>query len=124
VNVDNTPDSTVTAKATDPRTETWVDHDSGNPVAEQEPSPKGVQFIPKFKGAAEMEARRKMRMLARRGPLAADIKPPPAVVVNLNPESSSSSSSSDEEDGLSEEDDFDEITGAGDDMDDGDEFDP
>ncbi|KAL4259349.1 SIN1 family protein [Pleurotus pulmonarius] len=43
------------------------------------PAPKVVQFIPKFKGAAEMEARRKARMVARRqAPGAA--KPPPMAI--------------------------------------------
>jgi hypothetical protein len=77
-------------------------------------------FIPTFKGAAEMEARRKMRMQARGGPLATDTKPLPTVVANLNPELSSS----EDEEPMSEEDDFEEIAAAGDDMDDEDEFDP
>ncbi|KAJ7054461.1 stress-activated map kinase interacting protein 1-domain-containing protein [Mycena amicta] len=37
-------------------------------VAEEAPVAKVVQFIPKFKGAAEMERRRRMRMAARRAP--------------------------------------------------------
>lgn len=90
-----------------------------------DPPSKGVQFIPKFKGAAEMEARRRVRMQARRGPLAVDAKPPLRVVANINPELSSS----DEDEvglGISDEDDdddFEEI-GGDDGMDDGDEFDP
>jgi hypothetical protein len=67
-----------------------------------------------------MEARRKMRMQARRGPVAVETKPLPKIIANLNPELSSS----DDDDGMSDDDDFEEITGAGDDMDDGDEFDP
>ena len=101
--------------------------------APPDPPPKGVQFIPKFKGAAEMEARRKMRMQgmqARRGgqpPLAVDTRhPPPPTITGLNPESSSS----EDEAGMSESDDEvdsdfgDLVSGAGDDMDEGDEFDP
>jgi hypothetical protein len=133
-NLDNvsTPDSTATAKATEQRADTWVqvaDHGSnatetGTKSADiqvpPEPPAKGVPFIPTFKGAAEMEARRKMRMEARRGPLTADTRPLPTVVANLNPELSSS----EDEEPMSEEDDFEEIAAAGDDMDDGDEFDP
>jgi hypothetical protein len=40
----------------------------GNSSAEEIPAPKVVQFIPKFKGAAEMEKRRRARMAARRAP--------------------------------------------------------
>jgi hypothetical protein len=63
-------------------------------VQVQQPTPsaeapvlKVVQFIPKFKMAAEMEARRRLRMAARRGPGAA-VAPPPVI--------DSSSSSEDE----------------------------
>lgn len=81
-----------------------------------------------------MEARRKMRMQgmqARRGgqpPLAVDTRPPPPrTVASLNPEMSSSS---EDEVGMSESEDevdsdFGDLAGgAGDDMDEGDEFDP
>lgn len=131
LHADNTPDSTMTAKPTDPQAD-WVqvtEHESSIPdasakhVDEQnpnEPSAKGVQFIPKFKGAAEMEARRKMRMLARRGPITVETKPLPTIVANINPELSSS----DDDEGMLDDDDFEEITETGDDMDDGDEFDP
>ncbi|KAG6849750.1 hypothetical protein H0H93_005548 [Arthromyces matolae] len=40
----------------------------GPTAADEAPVQKVVQFIPKFKGAAEMEARRRVRMAARRGP--------------------------------------------------------
>lgn len=131
-------DSAATAKPTSGVGESWVkipEPDSAtstdastkstNEPAPLEPPAKGVQFIPKFKGAAEMEARRKVRMQARRGPLAVDTRPPPPPVAHVNPEFSSS----DDDAGLldgdeSSDDDFEEITGAGDDMDDGDEFDP
>ena len=52
-----------------------------------------VQFIPRFKGAAEMEARRRVRMLANRNAGKMGILRP-APLINLNPELSSSSSSS------------------------------
>lgn len=114
----------------DARGDSWVklvEHDTGtseagrNPANENESAEKGAQFVPKFKGAAEMEARRKMRLLTRRGPTM-DVKALPPVVAGLNPELSSSDE--DEDDILDEEDDFDEITGTGNDIDDGDEFDP
>lgn len=84
----------------------------------EQPATKIVQFIPKFKGAAEMERRRRMRMAARRAPgLAA---PPP--LQNLDFSSSdedvlladSSSSGDFDDDGPGE-------VGS---MDEGDEFDP
>lgn len=62
------------------------------PLPDERPTP-APKFIPKFKGAAEMEARRKLRM-ATRAP-AITVKPPPVVI---DPESSSSSSSEPEED--------------------------
>ncbi|KAJ7138493.1 stress-activated map kinase interacting protein 1-domain-containing protein [Mycena crocata] len=82
-------------------------------IAEEAPVAKVVQFIPKFKGAAEMEARRRVRMAARRGPGGAAPAPPPVLDF---------SSSSDEAD-----DSFDSDFGkpnAADALDDGDEFDP
>ncbi|KAJ7255218.1 stress-activated map kinase interacting protein 1-domain-containing protein [Mycena rebaudengoi] len=86
-------------------------------VAEDAPVAKVVQFIPKFKGAAEMEARRRVRMAARRGPGGTAAAPPPVLDF---------SSSSDEEENIvddSSDSDFGEPT-ATDVMDDGDEFDP
>jgi hypothetical protein len=85
-------------------------------VAEEAPVAKAVQFIPKFKGAAEMEARRRVRMAARRGPGAAAPAPPPVLDF----------SSSDEEENIaddSSDSDFGQANAA-DAMDDGDEFDP
>ncbi|KAJ7778713.1 stress-activated map kinase interacting protein 1-domain-containing protein [Mycena maculata] len=87
-------------------------------VAEEAPVAKAVQFIPKFKGAAEMEARRRVRMAARRGPGGAAPAPPPVLHF--------SSSSSDEEENIaddSSDSDFGQANAA-DAMDDGDEFDP
>ncbi|KAJ8701435.1 Component of a membrane-bound complex containing the Tor2p kinase [Pleurotus ostreatus] len=56
-----------------------VDGAEPTPAEPVPPAPKVVQFIPKFKGAAEMEARRKARMVARRqAPGAA--KPPPLAI--------------------------------------------
>ncbi|RPD65261.1 hypothetical protein L226DRAFT_543384 [Lentinus tigrinus ALCF2SS1-7] len=66
----------------------------GPPVPAKGPPP----FVPKFnfKGAAEMEARRRQRLLARAHP--PGIAPRvPMVAMNLNPEMSSSSSSSEPE---------------------------
>ena len=90
------------------------------------PPAKDVQFIPKFKGAAEMEARRKLRMLVRRGQASANPKPASDVNKYLNPEISSSDDDDDDDEGILEddnEDDFD-VVDRGDDMDEGDEFDP
>jgi hypothetical protein len=84
----------------------------------EEPAAKVVQFIPKFKGAAEMERRRRMRMAARRAPgLAA---PLPLQDLDFSssdedlPLADSSSSSDFDDDGPGE-------VGS---MDEGDEFDP
>jgi len=88
-----------------------------------EPPLKEVQFVPNFKGAAEMEARRRLRMMARRGP-SASMPKVPVTMRSINPELSSS----DGEDGMLEEDDNDddfELLAAGDgNMDETDEFDP
>ena len=69
-----------------------------------------VPFIPKFKGAAEMEARRKLRMLNRvppGGPM--PTRPTRSAPANFNPELSSSSSSEseseEEKDPLADDDD-------------------
>ncbi|KAI0777511.1 stress-activated map kinase interacting protein 1-domain-containing protein [Trametes elegans] len=93
------------------------------------PARRMPEFIPKFtfKGAAEMEARRRLRLMARANPpgAAPRIPMPPQ---NLNPEMSSSSSeaeSSDEDSPEEEEEEF-EIGGEADDsmeLND-DEFDP
>ena len=89
-----------------------------NTNAATEVPPKVPQFIPRFKGAAEMEARRRMRMLARRGPQAAGNPAPIPVPVSI-PEPSSSSSN-----GMAtDEEDSDEIA-SGNDNDGDDEFDP
>ena len=95
-------------------------------IQSQEPStggessvPKVVQFIPKFKGAAEMERRRRVRMAARRAP--GPIAPPTLQMLDF--------SSSDEDvplaDDSSSSGDFDD-DGPGEvgSMDEGDEFDP
>ena len=104
------------------------------PTSQQEGPPVPVKgpppFVPKFnfKGAAEMEARRRQRLLARAHPpgMAPRV---PMVAMNLNPEISSSSSSSEpepesESDELPEEEDDD--FGEGDDSMEinDDEFDP
>lgn len=81
------------------------------------PVTKPAPFIPKFKGAAEMEARRRQRMLTRRGPGAA---PPPQPTRPL------SFSSSSEEEVLSSESEAsaDIDSDFGHHSDEGDEFDP
>ncbi|KAL4073502.1 stress-activated map kinase interacting protein 1-domain-containing protein [Scleroderma citrinum] len=92
-------------------------------VAPPDPPAKEIQFIPKFKGAAEMEARRRLRMMARRGQPASVQRPPTLATRNLNPELSSSEG----EDGLLEDEndeDFDSDELGDDIMDEGDEFDP
>ncbi|KAL1736140.1 stress-activated map kinase interacting protein 1-domain-containing protein [Schizophyllum commune] len=102
-------------------------HEATPPPEEEQPVNKVVQFIPKFKGAAEMERRRRLRMAARpRGV-------PPASNAPAKPLSFDTSS---EEEDSSEEDDLgvpimdesssDEFDVVGDtaSLDDGDEFDP
>ncbi|KAH9831194.1 stress-activated map kinase interacting protein 1-domain-containing protein [Rhodofomes roseus] len=87
------------------------------------------EFHPRFKGAAEMEARRKLRMLARAQPPPAAIRPPPPNHY-LNPELSSSESESEEDvdEDIPEdedEDEFDMVPEVDDAIDmDGDDFDP
>lgn len=70
--------------------------DNGAPQEGAEP-PKTIspEFHPKFKGAAEMEARRKLRMQARARPVPGIRVPNPPVL--LNPEISSSESESEED---------------------------
>jgi hypothetical protein len=94
--------------------------DQETTVAEA-PVTKVIQFIPKFKGAEEMEARRRVRMAARRGPGGGVAQPQPATA-NLD------FSSSDEDVGAtladdSSSDDFGDVTGGNDSLDEGDEFD-
>jgi len=90
--------------------------------AEESPStatdvtPQVTQFVPRFKGASEMEARRRMRMLARRGHVAVDSPPPQAPITNPEPSPSSSEMIMDDDE------DFDDMAGSSDSGDD--EFDP
>ncbi|OCH87074.1 hypothetical protein OBBRIDRAFT_782204 [Obba rivulosa] len=84
-------------------------------------------FVPKFKGAAEMEERRQLRILARANRGAVGVRPPAAPPANPNLEMSSSDEESpDEEEVLAEDDeDFDLVAEADDSLDvDADEFDP
>ncbi|KAI5991140.1 hypothetical protein EDD15DRAFT_2449123 [Pisolithus albus] len=91
-------------------------------LAPPEPPAKEAQFIPRFKGAVEMEARRRLRMMARRGQPPGAQKLPSVVSRDLNPELSSSEGESGTAEEENEEDsDTDQIV---DDMDDEDEFDP
>ena len=87
---------------------------------EDSPVQKVVQFVPKFKHTAEMEARRRVRMAARRAPASNLLHPPP--------KASFDSSSSEEEPPLgdessSDEGDFDDDGPEVDSMDEGDPFD-
>lgn len=111
------PDDTVNGGTTSSQPNL---QDQETAVAEA-PVAKVVQYIPKFKGAEEMEARRRVRMAARRGPGGGAPQPPP-------PPPNLDFSSSDEDVGAtladdSSSDEFD-VTGGNDSMDDGDEFDP
>lgn len=91
---------------------------------EEAPVAKVVQFIPKFKGAAEMEKRRQLRMAARRG--AARTAPTrPAQPQNLSFDTSSEEDEVDDpvaSEVSPEEDDY--VAPTVDNLDEGDEFDP
>lgn len=89
-------------------------------------------FIPKFKGAAEMDERRRLRIQVRRGVAAAAAAATPEARVLASPEKGatpelSSETDEEEEDSFSPEDDvdFDDVVDVGVSVDiDGDEFDP
>ncbi|KAF8075948.1 stress-activated map kinase interacting protein 1-domain-containing protein [Lyophyllum atratum] len=91
----------------------------GPTAVEEAPVQKVVQFVPKFKGAAEMEARRRVRMAARREPGVAPPPPPP-------PQNLSFDSSDEElpvaEDSSSDGDFDDDVPGEVDSMDEDDGF--
>lgn len=80
-------------------------------VPDEVPAPvaKAVQFIPKFKGAAEMEARRRVRMAARQAPM---LRAPPPKALSFD-----TSSEEDEPSKPAAIDSSDEVAG-------NDEFDP
>ncbi|KXN81704.1 Stress-activated map kinase-interacting protein 1 [Leucoagaricus sp. SymC.cos] len=59
------PPAITTTESSSPQPEVTIE---GPSTVEEAPVAKVVQFIPKFKGAAEMERRRRARMAARRGP--------------------------------------------------------
>ena len=90
-------------------------HQATAPEVEEAPVAKIVQFIPKFKGAAEMEARRRVRMAARRGPGG-------ALVAQPVPQANLDFSSSEDEVDIPTSYAFEETVV--DSMDEGDEFDP
>ncbi|CAL1709275.1 unnamed protein product [Somion occarium] len=103
------------------------------PQEDLKPPPQNVAmpFIPKFKGAAEMEARRRLRMMNRVPPGGAPMRPAMVAAAHLNPELSSSSESEsdvgeEEPSGDEEEDEFDDDAQDIDDSIevDADEFDP
>ncbi|KAJ3781997.1 stress-activated map kinase interacting protein 1-domain-containing protein [Lentinula aff. detonsa] len=144
-------DSVLNTTSSAPVTTTVLDVDNGKPSAKESassshpdstnlnvniveptvvveaPVQKVVQFIPKFKGAAEMEARRRIRMAgmaARRG-LTDNAPAPPTEPLKPDPTLDDTSSEEDVEhtvDENSPDSDFDQ--GDDDSMDDGDEFDP
>jgi hypothetical protein len=120
----NVPVSTPVAKSP-PLEQTEVGLQPGIQVQEptavdEAPVAKVVQFIPKFKGAAEMERRRRMRMAARRAPGGPAAAPPLP-----NFDSSSDDDIALADDSSSSSGDFDD-DGPGEvgSMDEGDEFDP
>ncbi|KAF9445595.1 hypothetical protein P691DRAFT_805466 [Macrolepiota fuliginosa MF-IS2] len=92
------PTVTPTTESPSPQPEVKVEAPS---VVEEAPVTKVVQFVPKFKGSAEMERRRRARMAARRGPngaLAAPAPPPQTLSFSSSedepqPQSSDESSS-------------------------------
>lgn len=90
---------------------------------EEAPVTKVIQFIPKFKGAAEMEKRRQLRMAARRG-AAARTAPRPVQPQNLSFDTSSEEELDDPvvSEVSPEEDDY--VAPTVDNLDEGDEFDP
>ncbi|KAI0264615.1 stress-activated map kinase interacting protein 1-domain-containing protein [Gloeopeniophorella convolvens] len=95
--------------------------------APPDPPPKPI-FVPKFKGAAEMDERRRLRMQARRGLTAAAPETRVVASPDKNAAPELSSSSSEEDDSFSPEDedeDFDDVVDVGASVDnDEDEFDP
>lgn len=87
--------------------------------------PKALGFIPKFKGAAEMEARRKVRLMAREPPKAAEpVAPPTWADLDSSSENEADGEGGDLDEEEEEDDGFDIIPAAGNSVDIGDEFDP
>ncbi|KAI0341512.1 hypothetical protein BDW22DRAFT_1377629 [Trametopsis cervina] len=87
-------DASSDSKAPAPAAGPSADDASVAQAAGQPAAPMLIPFIPKFKGAAEMEARRQQRMRNRFPPRGAQAQPQLSAPANLNPEISSSSSSS------------------------------
>ncbi|KAF5343835.1 hypothetical protein D9756_011338 [Leucocoprinus leucothites] len=81
------PPAMTASEGSSPRPEVTIE---GPSTVEEAPVQKVVQFVPKFKGAAEMERRRRARMAANRGPNGALAVPAPV------PQIRSFSSSEDE----------------------------
>jgi hypothetical protein len=101
-------------------------------TATDAPPPKPV-FVPKFKGAAEMDERRRLRLQARRGAAAAAAASTPEIRIVTPQENSATLESSGDEEEVEEEDsflqvedeDFDDVVDVGVSVDiDEDEFDP
>lgn len=117
-----------------PRDSEATKAENAAPIPAGGPAPMPLAFIPKFKGAAEMEARRQLRMRSR-FPTRAPVRPQQSAPAAINPEISSSSSSSsseasmddEEQDVLPDDDDFDDDVDDVDDvqeLEDEDVFDP
>lgn len=127
------PDAPRAAVSSPPSPEVVVNghSEATSPQGPKMESPvKQVLFVPKFKGAAEMEARRRQRMVVRAQHSPQAQPPPPPPPANLNPEFSSSeedqASSPESPDDASSDEDFGEVIqdGLSDMESDGDEFDP
>jgi hypothetical protein len=105
------------------------DDTAPKPSPQDHPPLKPI-FIPKFKGAAEMDERRRLRIQVRRGVAAAAAAAAPEARVLTSPEKGATpellSEDEEEEDSFSPEDDvdFDDVDDVGDSVDMGDEFDP
>jgi hypothetical protein len=106
------------------------DNNSNNAAPKPSPPPLKPIFIPKFKGAAEMDERRRLRIQVRRGVAAAAAAAAPETRVLTSPEKGATpellSEDEEEEDSFSPEDDvdFDDVVDVGESVDLGDEFDP
>ena len=104
-------------------------------ASDMAPPPLKPVFVPKFKGAAEMDERRRLRLQARRGAAAAAAASPPEIRVVAVPEKGSTFeliSSGEDEEEMEEEDsymqvedeDFDDVVDVGVSVDIEDGFDP
>jgi target of rapamycin complex 2 subunit MAPKAP1 len=72
-------------------------------AVEDMPVAKAVQFVPRFAGAAEMEARRRVRMAARRMPGSGTQPPPPKPAFSSSEEDGDVSDDSSDDFGVSDQ---------------------